>query len=99
MRVIAWKRLREFAAKHPHALEPMKVWCKLMEAHSFAGPADVRRAFGSNVDFLPKEIIVFDVGGNKYRISVNIRYRLGRVFIREVMTHAEYDRRTRRGTL
>ncbi len=99
MRVITWKRLREFATKHPHALEPMKVWRKLMEAHSFAGPADVKRVFGTNVDFLPGHIVVFDVGGNKYRISVNIRYELGRVFIREVMTHTEYDRRTTSGTL
>lgn len=99
MRVITWKRLREFAAKHPHALEPLKVWRKLMEAHSFTGPADVKRAFGNTVDFLPNDIIIFDIGGNKFRISVNIRYRTGRFFIREVMTPPEYERKIKRGTL
>jgi mRNA interferase HigB len=98
MRVITWKKLREFAETNPHALEPLKVWRKLVEVHAFLGPADVKRVFGAKVDFLPDGIVVFDIGGNKFRISANIRYRLGRVFVREVMTHAEYDRRTRKGT-
>jgi mRNA interferase HigB len=99
MRVITWKRLREFAEGHPHALVPLKVWRKLIEAHSFETPADVKRAFGTTVDFLPNGIVVFDIGGNKFRLSVNIRYRYGRVYVRSVMTHAEYDRRTKTGTL
>lgn len=99
MRVIAWKTLRRFAEKHPRALVPLKVWCKLMESSEFADPADLKRLFGLNVDFLPHNVVIFDVGGNKYRISVSIRYRLNMVFIRDVMTHAEYDRQSRRDSL
>src|SRR5258707_1242148 len=72
MRVIAWKRLREFAGVHPAALEPLKVWTSLMKSQSFAAPSDVKRAFGGTVDFLPDGVVVFDIGGNKYRLSVNI---------------------------
>src|SRR5258708_7069570 len=89
VRVITWKTLREFAAKHPHALEPLKIWRRLIGTHSFSGPADVKLVFGTNVDFLPNDIVVFDIGGNKFRISVNIRYRLCRVFIRQVMTNTD----------
>ena len=99
MRVIAWKTLRDFADEHPQALVPLRVWCRLVESGMFAGPADVRRVFGTRVDFLPDDVVVFDVGGNKYRISANIRYRLDRLFIRAVMTHEEYERRTARGSL
>jgi mRNA-degrading endonuclease HigB of HigAB toxin-antitoxin module len=47
---------------------------------------------------------VFDLGRSQYRISANIRYvtdrqRVGRVYIRYVMAHDEYDRRSRAGTL
>ena len=99
MRVIAWKGLREFAAMHSHALGPLKVWAKSMKTQTFANPAEVKRAFGPSVDFLPDAIVVFDIGGNKYRISANIRYHAGLVFIRHVMTHDEYNRRTRNCTL
>lgn len=99
MRVIAWKSLRQFAQKHPQALAPLKVWCKLIESSSFADPADIKRLFGRKVDFLPNNVVIFDVGGNKYRISASIRYRLDLLFIRDVMTHTEYDRRTTRDRL
>ena len=98
MRVIAWKSLRVFAQRHPRALVPLKVWCKLIQC-SCADASDVKRLFGRNVDFLPDGVVIFDVGGNKYPISANIRYRLDCLFMRDVMTHAEYDRRTRNDSL
>ena len=36
--------------------------------------------------------IVFDVGGNKYRIVALIGFRTQRIFILFVGTHANYDR-------
>ena len=99
MRVITWRPLKEFGEKHPAALTPLKVWRKLIESSDLQTPDDLKRVFGGRVDFLPNGIVVFDVGGNKYRLSVNIRYQLRTVFIRHVMTHEEYDRRTREGTL
>jgi mRNA-degrading endonuclease HigB of HigAB toxin-antitoxin module len=32
-------------------------------------------------------------------LVVDMRYDLGRIYIREVLTHDDYDRRTREGTL
>ena len=43
--------------------------------------------------------MVFNIGGTKYRLVADVRYDLGRVYIRHVLTHAEYTRRTRAGTL
>ena len=34
---------------------------------------------------------VFDVGGNNYRLVTVVRYRDGKIFVRWVMTHREYD--------
>lgn len=36
--------------------------------------------------------MVFDIGGNKYRLVVAVRYDIGIMFIRFIGTHAEYDR-------
>ena len=35
---------------------------------------------------------IFDVGGNRYRIAAVIHYDKQRIYVRAVMTHAEYDR-------
>ena len=35
---------------------------------------------------------VFNVGGNKYRVIVVIHYNREKVYIREVLTHAQYDK-------
>jgi mRNA interferase HigB len=37
-------------------------------------------------------LTVFDIGGGKYRLIARVNYRTQRVFIRAVLTHAEYDR-------
>jgi len=34
---------------------------------------------------------VFDVGGNNYRVIAVVRYRDGKIFVRWVMNHREYD--------
>ncbi|EIE02310.1 PF09907 family protein [Leptospira licerasiae serovar Varillal str. VAR 010] len=45
-----------------------------------------------SADFLPGNRVVFNIGGNNYRIIVKIEYRFGGVFIRFVGTHSEYDK-------
>jgi mRNA interferase HigB len=37
------------------------------------------------------DCIVFNVGGNKYRLISRIRYGPQKVFVLKVMTHGEYD--------
>lgn len=34
---------------------------------------------------------IFDIGGNKFRLIVAIHYNTGKVFVRHVFTHADYD--------
>lgn len=49
--------------------------------------------------FLTEKVTVFDIGGNKYRLVVTMRYDWGTVFIRHVVTHKEYDRLTAQDSL
>ena len=50
----------------------------------------VRKTFGS-ADYVDG-FTIFDVGGNRYRIATVIHYDKQRLYVRRVMTHAEYDR-------
>jgi mRNA interferase HigB len=36
--------------------------------------------------------VVFNIGGNKYRLIVVVHYRVRTIYIRFIGTHAEYDR-------
>ncbi len=38
------------------------------------------------------QLIVFNIGGGKYRLITSIHFNRGKVYIRNVLTHREYDR-------
>lgn len=87
--VITRRRLREFAARHRQAAEPLKAWYAIMSKSDFSSSADIKRLFRS-VDKVGK-FTVFDLGGNKYRLIAAIHYNRKKVYIRHVLTHVEYD--------
>jgi len=49
-------------------------------------------AIWSTVDFVGDNRVIFDLGGNKYRLIVHVSYAFGRVLIKFIGTHADYDR-------
>jgi mRNA interferase HigB len=96
--VITRQRLNEFCTTHTDAREPLAVWYRVMRAKRYASSHELRADFPT-ASFLGAYRTVFNVGGNKYRLVVDMRYDLGRVYIRHVLTHEEYDRRNKAGTL
>ncbi len=65
-------------------------WHTLVENIDFRDFDHVKEFFNS-ADYVP-HYVVFDVAGNNYRVVVVVRYRAKRVYVREVMTHAGYDK-------
>ena len=45
----------------------------------------------TRVDFVGDNRVIFDLGGNKYRLIVHISFEFGRVLVKFIGTHAEYD--------
>jgi mRNA interferase HigB len=89
MRVISRRALREFWELHPPAADPLAAWFRLLERSKFADFSALKRTFGA-ADYVAP-FTVLDVGGNKYRIIAVIHYNRERVYIRDVLTHSEYD--------
>lgn len=73
------------------AEQSLKSWFKEASAASWKTPEDVKRRYGS-ASFLAGNRVVFNIGGNKYRLIVQINYDFKIVYIRFVGTHAAYDK-------
>ena len=89
MHVISRKRLNEFAAKHPDAKTSLAHWFRLMEQSDFSNLVALRAVFPS-ADQVGK-LTVFNIGGNKVRLIAAIHYNRRKIYVRSVLTHAEYD--------
>ncbi len=90
MHVISRKKLVEFWTKHPTAESPLRVWFRRAKEAHWTTFSELRTAFPT-ADQVGR-LIVLNVGGNRFRLIVAIHFNRGKVFIRHVLTHAEYDR-------
>jgi len=90
MRVISRKALRQFWERYPDSKNPLSRWFGIMEKQEFRNFAELRATFPS-ADKVG-DLIVFNIGGNKYRLIVSIHFNRGKVYIRHVLTHQEYDK-------
>lgn len=90
MEIINESELHSFARKHSNARKPLSNWIDTTKSAAWKSFAEVRETFRS-ADYV-KDQVVFDIGGNNYRIISSIDYQAQRLYILEAMTHAEYDR-------
>lgn len=90
MRLISNRVLREFADAHLQAEEPLQSWRHVIERNAFQNFAELRQAFRS-VDKVG-DLYVFNIGGNKYRLVATIAYRIQTVWVKHILTHAQYDK-------
>lgn len=92
MHVISRKKLKEAAGRHAALAAPLDAWFRIAKKAAWHSLVDVRRTFPS-ADSVEKWT-VFNIKGNQYRLIAEINYRFGRIYIRHVITHAEYGNGT-----
>ncbi len=90
MHVISRKKLLEAAAKHGDLGEPLDVWYRIAKKAEWKNLVEVRQVFPT-ADPVDK-FTVFNIKGNAYRLITEINYQTGRIFLRHVLTHAEYSK-------
>jgi len=93
MRIVSHRTLKEFyeQAGHEDAKTPLERWFQTAEEAEWKNFAEMRQDFGT-VDFVGNQHYVFNIGGNKYRLVVVVKFVMGYIFIRFVGTHGEYDK-------
>jgi mRNA interferase HigB len=89
MKLISNRALRAFSAIHPQAHGPLQAWRHVIEHNTFSNFAALKQTFRS-MDKVGDRY-VFNIGGNKYRLIATVAYSIQTVWIKHVLTHAEYD--------
>ena len=90
MRIIAKRRLVEFAEKHANCADALFAWHAVAAKAGWKNITEVRQTYPTADPVDDKT--VFNIKGNKYRLITTIYYDKGIIYIGELLTHAEYDK-------
>lgn len=93
MHTLAKSRLRLFwqsNSAYADAELPLTEWFRHMEKAEYATPQEIKAEFGT-ASILKAGRVVFNIGGNKYRLIVAVDYERQLMFVRFVGTHKQYD--------
>ncbi len=93
MRIISHKKLKLFyeQPKYVDARLPLERWYYIASQRQWHNLGDIRQDYG-DTDMVGNQHYVFNIHGNKYRLVVVIQFTIGRIYIRFVGTHQQYDK-------
>jgi mRNA interferase HigB len=88
--IISRKKLLDAAAIHSDLAASLDIWYRIAKRALWDSLEEVRQVLPT-ADRVG-DYTVFNIKGNDYRLITLIFYRSKKVFIRDVLTHAEYDK-------
>jgi mRNA interferase HigB len=95
MRIITRRRLNEYAKLHPNAAVSLSAWHALAKKSVWRSLQEVRKSF-PNADPVTvasgKTVTIFNIAGNHHRLITAVHYDTGKIFILEILTHADYSK-------
>jgi mRNA interferase HigB len=91
MHIISFRKLREFFEKDPNSKIALQDWYKRASKADWEDFSDIKKTFNS-VDTVGSSRFVFNVKGNHYRVIAIVMFQIGRIYIRWVGTHKDYDK-------
>ncbi|MEH2339466.1 type II toxin-antitoxin system HigB family toxin [Nostoc sp.] len=89
MHIISTTTLKLFYQKYSDAESSLRGWNKVAKSAKWQNILEVRQAFNSADPV--GELTVFNIQGNKYRFITYIDYQSKKIFIRNIITHTDYD--------
>lgn len=82
--------LDKFCSKHARARKSVSIWIQICQSAEWNNFSDVKRTFNS-VDKNGEDLI-FNIGGNNFRLIAIVEFEEGILTVKKIMTHAEYDK-------
>jgi len=90
MHIVSRRRLKEFWEKEKEAEKPLDAWYRTAKKANWKSIADVREIY-PHAD-LVGGCVIFNIGGNKYRLITKFGFLKKTVYIKFVLTHKQYDK-------
>ncbi len=90
MHIVSRKALQIFWRQYPDSKNSLSRWFKAMQKSTFVNFNELRATFPT-ADKVG-DLTVFNINGNKYRLIVSIHFNRDKLYIRNILTHVEYDK-------
>ncbi len=90
MRVIPKRTLRQFWERYPDAKGPLEAWHAETQKARWENPQQIKEQFRS-ASILKGGRVVFNIGGNKYRLVLAMDYGRQASYVKFIGTHRQYD--------
>src|SRR5258708_27817387 len=91
MVVISRRAINQFIEKNPQSAEPLLRWYLLCKEHDWRDFSELKKSFGAT-DSGGRGLYIFNIGGNKYPLIARVIFGTRTIFIKFIVTHAEYDK-------
>lgn len=93
MRIIAFRKLRDFFEKPEYADSEisLRAWYHEAKIAQWINSNAVKAQY-KNASIVGDGRVVFNIKGNSYRLVVAIDYEFQMIFVRFIGTHKQYDR-------
>jgi len=93
MHVISRQPFNDAVKKHPNQRQALEDLYRVLRSSHFSSPDEMRQVFPSMDNFKYKDKWwVLDVGGNNLRVIAFIQFVHKRIYVKYILTHAEYDK-------
>ena len=90
MHIITQKRIIDAKGIHKECGTALDQWYRVMKKAELENFDQMRQLF-RGVDKVGK-LFVFNIGGNKLRLIAAVHFNRGKVYVRDILTHKEYDK-------
>ena len=91
MRIIARRTLSTFWRKHRDAEGSLKAWFAEVKAAKWQTMEDLKQTYGA-ASVIDSERVIFNIGGNKYRLVVKLWFPGQALWIKFIGTHKSYEK-------
>ena len=90
MNVITAATLNRAAQQYPDAQNALEEWETIVRRSTFSNFAEIRDTF-TTASRLGPDWVIFNIRGGNYRLIIRFNFQYRSFFIKEFLTHREYD--------
>jgi mRNA interferase HigB len=91
VRVLGEAMIARFAKRHSASRKPLQRFLEIARTADWPHFPALKQSFAA-ADYTSKGTIIFDIGGNKYRLIATVSFEKQILLIERVLTHEEYSR-------